>query len=33
MGLHPVPYYIVAFVLLVMFGYMWPLLPIAGGSA
>ena len=25
------PYYIVAFVLLVMFGYMWPLLPIAGG--
>jgi peptide/nickel transport system permease protein len=30
-GLHPVPYYIVAFVLLVMFGYMWPLLPIAGG--
>jgi len=31
MGLHPVPYYIVAFVLLVMFGYLWPLLPIAGG--
>ena len=31
MGLHPVPYYIVAFVLLVMFGYVWPLLPIAGG--
>jgi len=30
-GLHPVPYYIVAFVLLVMFGYLWPLLPIAGG--
>ena len=30
-GLHPVPYYIVAFVLLVMFGYMWPLLPIGGG--
>jgi peptide/nickel transport system permease protein len=30
-GLHPVPYYIVAFVLLVMFGYVWPLLPIAGG--
>jgi peptide/nickel transport system permease protein len=30
-GLHPVPYYIVAFVLLVMFGYIWPLLPIAGG--
>ena len=31
MGLHPVPYYIVSFVLLVMFGYVWPLLPIAGG--
>jgi peptide/nickel transport system permease protein len=31
MGLHPVPYYIVAFVLLVTFGYVWPLLPIAGG--
>jgi peptide/nickel transport system permease protein len=31
MGLHPVPYYIVAFVLLVMFGYLWPLLPITGG--
>jgi peptide/nickel transport system permease protein len=31
MGLHPVPYYIVAFTLLVMFGYLWPLLPIAGG--
>ncbi len=30
-GLHPVPYYIVAFVLLVMLGYAWPLLPIAGG--
>jgi peptide/nickel transport system permease protein len=33
MGLHPVPYYIVAFVLLVMFGYLWPLLPISGGIA
>jgi peptide/nickel transport system permease protein len=33
MGLHPVPYYIVAFVLLVMFGYLWPLLPITGGKA
>ena len=31
MGLHPVPYYIVAFALLVMFGYVWPLLPISGG--
>jgi peptide/nickel transport system permease protein len=33
MGLHPVPYYIVAFVLLVVFGYLWPVLPISGGSA
>jgi peptide/nickel transport system permease protein len=33
MGLHPVPYYIVAFVLLVMFGYVWPLFPISGGFA
>lgn len=31
-GLHPVPYYIVAFVLLVMFGYILPLFPISGGS-
>jgi peptide/nickel transport system permease protein len=33
MGLHPIPYYIVAFVLLVVFGYLWPVLPISGGSA
>lgn len=33
MGLHPVPYYIVAFALLVVFGYLWPVLPISGGSA
>jgi peptide/nickel transport system permease protein len=33
MGLHPIPYYIVAFVLLVVFGYLWPVLPITGGSA
>jgi peptide/nickel transport system permease protein len=32
MGLHPIPYYIVGFVLLVMFGYLWPVLPISGGS-
>lgn len=32
MGVHPIPYYIVAFVLLVVFGYLWPILPIAGGS-
>lgn len=33
MGLHPVPYYIVALLLLVVFGYLWPVLPIGGGSA
>lgn len=32
MGLHPVPYYISGFVLLVIFGYVWPVLPITGGS-
>ncbi len=31
-GLHPVPYYIAGFVLLVIFGYLWPVLPITGGS-
>lgn len=31
MGLHPIPYYIVAFVLLVLFGYVWPVLPLGGG--
>ena len=30
MGLHPVPYYIVAFVLLILFGYIWPVFPISG---
>lgn len=32
MGMHPVPYYIVALVLLIIFGYVWPVLPISGGS-
>ena len=32
MGLHPIPYYIVAFVLLIVFGFLWPMLPITGGS-
>jgi peptide/nickel transport system permease protein len=32
MGFHPIPYYIVAFVLLIVFGYLWPVLPITGGS-
>jgi peptide/nickel transport system permease protein len=31
MGLHPIPYYIVAFVLLIIFGLLWPILPITGG--
>ena len=30
---HPIPYYIVAFVLLIVFGYLWPVLPISGGYA
>ena len=33
MGFHPIPYYIIAFVLLIVFGYIWPVLPISGGSA
>ena len=32
MGIHPIPYYIVAFVFLIAFGYLWPVLPITGGS-
>ena len=32
MGFHPIPYYIVAFVLVIVFGYLWPVLPITGGS-
>jgi len=32
MGIHPIPYYIVAFVFLIVFGYIWPVLPITGGS-
>jgi peptide/nickel transport system permease protein len=31
MAFHPIPYYIVAFVLLILFGYLWPILPITGG--
>jgi peptide/nickel transport system permease protein len=33
MTLHPVPYYIVAFLVLIVFGFLWPVLPISGGSA
>ena len=32
MGFHPVPYYIIAFVLLIIFGYLWPILPTNGGA-
>ena len=31
MAVHPIPYYIVAFVVLIVFGYLWPVLPISGG--
>lgn len=31
MAVHPIPYYIVAFVVLIAFGYLWPILPISGG--
>ncbi|HKJ86029.1 MAG TPA: ABC transporter permease [Spirochaetia bacterium] len=33
MGLQPIPYYIVAFILLIIFGFLWPVLPISGGYA
>jgi peptide/nickel transport system permease protein len=32
MAFHPIPYYIVAFVLLILFGYLWPILPISGAA-
>jgi peptide/nickel transport system permease protein len=32
MGFHPIPYYIVALLLVIVFGYLWPVLPISGGS-
>lgn len=32
MALHPVPYYIIAFILLLLFGFLWPILPISGGA-
>ena len=32
MAFHPVPYYIIAFILLLIFGYLWPVLPISGGA-
>lgn len=33
MGLQPIPYYIIAFLLVLLFGYFWPVLPISGGFA
>lgn len=30
MGVQPIPYYIVAFLLLILFGFVWPVLPISG---
>lgn len=33
MGLQPIPYYIVAFIILIIFGFLWPVLPISGGFA
>lgn len=30
-GIQPIPYYIVAFLMVIIFGYLWPVLPIAGG--
>jgi peptide/nickel transport system permease protein len=33
MGLHPIPYYILALLLLIIFGFVWPVLPISGGAA
>lgn len=32
-AIQPVPYYIVAFILLIIFGFLWPILPISGGFA
>ncbi len=32
MAFHPIPYYIIAFILLLTFGYLWPVLPISGGA-
>ncbi|EAR53150.1 oligopeptide ABC transporter, permease protein [Oceanicola granulosus HTCC2516] len=32
-GIQPIPYYIIAFLLVIIFGYLWPVLPISGGFA
>jgi peptide/nickel transport system permease protein len=31
MGIQPIPYYIIAFIILIIFGFLWPVLPISGG--
>jgi len=33
MGIQPIPYYIVAFMLVIVFGFLWPVMPISGGFA
>ncbi|HWM18538.1 MAG TPA: ABC transporter permease [Ilumatobacteraceae bacterium] len=33
MGVQPIPYYIVAFLFLIFFGFVWPVLPISGAYA
>jgi peptide/nickel transport system permease protein len=33
MGVQPIPYYIVAFLMLYIFGFVWPILPISGAYA
>lgn len=32
-SVQPIPYYIVAFIMLILFGFVWPVLPISGGFA
>ncbi len=32
-AIQPIPYYIVAFLIVIVFGYLWPVLPISGGFA
>ena len=32
-AIQPIPYYLVAFILVILFGFIWPVLPISGGFA
>jgi peptide/nickel transport system permease protein len=32
-GIQPIPYYVVAFLMVIIFGFLWPVLPISGGFA